>query len=770
MSQLIELTSKITSVEVYRSQALVTRQATVELGDKTGSLDVRLTQLPFLLRDDSVRVDLMGQSGVRVVDVHLELELGSRQGDIRTPAEDQLTNLLRERLELYIKKQQQIDQLRFFSGLSPAEHDEVDLPREIAFSERHQSGAWLELSDYVRGQMEKHYQAIRQVEREIRALNDQIAKAQNELAAESQATVAALAICRKAARLQLELEKPVASLVLEFSYMVPAARWVPDYELRVDGVQDRAELVFKALVAQRTGEEWTMIDLAFSTADLQRSTELPELDSWRIGKAQPPRPSGWKDLPDTISELFEGYDRDLGSLPAAHIPDSIDLPRCKRVGPEPKAGRKAEKKRKAMLRSQIKELAKMKPPPAPPQQAPQAVMEPCEDYDDADYDVDELRCEECEAEPAFEEDCLSMPVASAAPAPMKQAKRKSAGGLMRTLAGAVSRGLAHKEEFKANKFDSFGGGAVDAAEFIEDRIEASSAALSYRSLRMQGPETSQQRGQLLATRLADRISEQISQAPDEVAHALREVPPEILISSAGAGVAELYNLGLPVHAVGLEHSAGHFAARYAMESPGNVLSDGQLHALTLLRRDGDVQRVFRCVPRIDTNVYQVAEFVNPLNLPLLAGAVRVFSGQDFIVTAPLKTTPPGKTIRVNLGVEEGISIARNTTFAETTSGLLGGDTDLKHTIVIDVNNKLAKPVRVEIFERVPISHDDDIEVKVISAAPNAKEYDQTDRGRIIHGGRKFELSLQPGEEKSCRLEYQVTIPSKQVLVGGNRRD
>jgi len=217
-------------------------------------------------------------------------------------------------------------------------------------------------------------------------------------------------------------------------------------------------------------------------------------------------------------------------------------------------------------------------------------------------------------------------------------------------------------------------------------------------------------------------------------------------------------------------SAGHFAVRYPMESPGTVLSDGQLHALTLLRREGGVNRVFRCVPRVDTNVYQVAEFHNPLKLPLLAGAVRVFSGGDFVVTAPMNTTPPGKTIRVNLGVEASVSVARNTSFQETTSGLLGGDTDLKHGVTIDVHNKLAKPVRVEVFERIPVSHDDDIEVKLLSSAPVAEAYDQTDRGRKIRGGWRFRLNLDPGEKRTCKLEYQITIPSKHVLVGGNRRD
>ena len=57
---------------------------------------------------------------------------------------------------------------------------------------------------------------------------------------------------------------------------------------------------------------------------------------------------------------------------------------------------------------------------------------------------------------------------------------------------------------------------------------------------------------------------------------------------------------------------------------------------------GSARRIFRCVPLLDDHVYQIVEFENPLELPLLAGPVRAYRGGDYVVTAPLMTTPPGK--------------------------------------------------------------------------------------------------------------------------------
>jgi hypothetical protein len=61
-------------------------------------------------------------------------------------------------------------------------------------------------------------------------------------------------------------------------------------------------------------------------------------------------------------------------------------------------------------------------------------------------------------------------------------------------------------------------------------------------------------------------------------------------------------------------------------------------------------------------------------------------------------------------------------------------------------------------------------VKLVSTQPAATPYDQRDRGALLRGGYRFALSLAPREKKTCTLVYKIVLPSKQVLVGGNRRD
>ncbi|MEI7447386.1 MAG: DUF4139 domain-containing protein, partial [Burkholderiales bacterium] len=77
----------------------------------------------------------------------------------------------------------------------------------------------------------------------------------------------------------------------------------------------QADLQMRAVVAQRTGEDWRGVKLHLSTAAPMSWTELPELGAIRIGRAQPPPPSqkGFRPPPQGAGSLFGDYDRGLGS-------------------------------------------------------------------------------------------------------------------------------------------------------------------------------------------------------------------------------------------------------------------------------------------------------------------------------------------------------------------------------------------------------------------------------------------------------------------------
>ena len=770
--------SRISRVEVFRDRALITRSVTLAGGD-AGETTVRLPGLPMLLLDDSVRVDLPGGvDGLRLADLHLELDLG-HMGDaaLRTEGEESLRDLDRQRVDIEVSRQRVVELVGYLESLQPGEYSATELPEALAFQERHQVVPWLDLAASVGQQLMAARAEIRQLDRRLREVDDQILEAHDRMKRESETEALALATARKAARLHLEREAAGGEAELQLSYLVPAVRWVPEYELRVYDGQDEAELVLKALVGQRTGEDWAAVELSFSTADLTRSADLPKLDSWRIGKAQPPARFGWRDLPDSTAELFEDYDRGIRSVPPPPVPAVADLPETPRLGDSVEAA-------SGQISSESTErlLSAMAAVPAPrPKHSEDGITgefpvvhadEPLEPEVEeakmlAEPGDEEVDWEDEQTTPTSPVTDMMVSLGAAAmpppPAPMAPMKKQLFGRRRSMAPPEPEPSLPPASFFSAGQAPD-GGGLPR-----ETRLVAGREALVYDNLRLQGPRDPEARGDLLASGISERLAEQVEATAPGAAAALRRLPPQALADILGGG-ATLDDLPLPSYGVSIEESAGHFAVRYAMESPGQVLADGQPHVVTLLRRPGKLRRIYRCVPLLDTNVYQMARFENPLGLPLLAGPVRVYREGDFVVAGPLDTTPPGKNVTVNLGVEPGISVARNTHFIETTHGLFGGDTALTHTVEIEVRSKLAEAVEVEVIERVPVSRDDEIEVKVLEVSPKAEPYSQKDRGQVIQGGRLFSLQLKPGESKRCTLEYRITIPSKQVLKGGNRRD
>jgi len=361
--------------------------------------------------------------------------------------------------------------------------------------------------------------------------------------------------------------------------------------------------------------------------------------------------------------------------------------------------------------------------------------------------------EECELEPecAPAAKSLSEPVAQAAPKPHKKGKRE----------------VSQYQDFKRRIAPAGLALPADSEAPETTRIGASGRALAFPSLRMQKPDDPS-RGQLVAEEPLEALAERLAQNP-QAADRVRS-QGERLLGVLYAEGDRLRQLAIPEHAVAVEQSAGHFAVRYQKEGEGEVLADGQLHGLTLLGCEGEVRRLFRCVPSVDTQVYRIAEFKNPAGLPLLVGPVSVYRGGDFLVRSPLSTTPPGKEISVNLGVEPGIRVARNVHFGESTAGMFGGDTVLDHRVELEVRSGLGEPARIELFERVPVSHQEDIQVEVVKTEPPADKYDQKERGVLVEGGQRFVLDVAPGETRRCELHFRITIPSKQVLRGGNRRE
>ncbi len=110
------------------------------------------------------------------------------------------------------------------------------------------------------------------------------------------------------------------------TYLVPAAGFVPRYNVRLAPGAGGLSFELVGDAWQRTGEDWTSVVLAFSTARPGRTAQLPPLLPWEIDFRQPPVPlvHGYSEKAEMRAQRPAAgvlYDAEAAPAPAAPEPE-----------------------------------------------------------------------------------------------------------------------------------------------------------------------------------------------------------------------------------------------------------------------------------------------------------------------------------------------------------------------------------------------------------------------------------------------------------------
>lgn len=73
---------------------------------------------------------------------------------------------------------------------------------------------------------------------------------------------------------------------LNFNYYITNAGWTPSYDLRALSTEQNVKLTFKAQIHQQSGTDWSNVKLVLSTANPNRSYNIPQLSPWYLGYTQ----------------------------------------------------------------------------------------------------------------------------------------------------------------------------------------------------------------------------------------------------------------------------------------------------------------------------------------------------------------------------------------------------------------------------------------------------------------------------------------------------
>lgn len=271
----ISAPSRVDQVMLYPDAAIITRQLSVDV--PAGSHEILIADLPLSADPASLRVEASGSSRLVIGGIDLRMGAGESRPDAALATKLKAAREARDRLSDRIEATE--GRKSMFQRLAERDPAPTDgKPFDIE--------SWLRAVDAVGKGLQATNDELRGLRIEQAKLDEDIAVLEGAIGkpqAPQPKRLAAIAIDAAEA----------GKATLMVSYRVQGASWRPIYDARLEtrGAKPGLELTRRALLRQRTGEDWREARVVLSTLRVQRGTAAPVIQTQKLGFFEPPAPA-----------------------------------------------------------------------------------------------------------------------------------------------------------------------------------------------------------------------------------------------------------------------------------------------------------------------------------------------------------------------------------------------------------------------------------------------------------------------------------------------
>lgn len=258
--------SKLDAVTVFPDGAKITRTAEIEL--PAGETSVVLHNMPLSLDPNSLRVSGKADTA---------MQLGAVESRVVLAAKDQGASAAKlEKLKL--------ERATLVAAIEALEVKKTMITRFAQSGPERQTGdigldKWSAVWNEVGSNMATVTEELRRSKARIQELDLEIQTVDPSRAAPNATQTRDITIALRA--------DAATKATLSISYSISGASWTPLYDARLDTANLSLDVARRAIVRQRTGEDWNNVDLTLSTIRTNRTTAAPELVSERLNFFEP---------------------------------------------------------------------------------------------------------------------------------------------------------------------------------------------------------------------------------------------------------------------------------------------------------------------------------------------------------------------------------------------------------------------------------------------------------------------------------------------------
>lgn len=190
--------------------------------------------------------------------------------------------------------------------------------------------------------------------------------------------------------------------------------------------------------------------------------------------------------------------------------------------------------------------------------------------------------------------------------------------------------------------------------------------------------------------------------------------------------------------------------------PYTIKSNGEKTMVDLKAYDIPANYRYSAIPKIDNDVFLVAEINDWNQYSLLEGESNLYFEDGFVGRSVLNASSIQDTLQISMGRDRSIVVQRekNEEFSKKKS--IGSNITESRAYKITVRNNKSHPVSIQVEDQIPVSVNSEITVEALELS-GGKLDPQTGKVRWI-------VQVPQGSQQELTLQYEVKYPKREKVI------
>lgn len=197
---------------------------------------------------------------------------------------------------------------------------------------------------------------------------------------------------------------------------------------------------------------------------------------------------------------------------------------------------------------------------------------------------------------------------------------------------------------------------------------------------------------------------------------------------------------------------GELNAIYNIDLPYTILGNGKIQNIDLQTTAVAAEFKHYAVPKLESDVFILAEIDNWQKLGLLSGKANITFDGTYVGETVINASSIARKLTLTLGNDKRVTVKREKLQDYSSQKFLGKDTQQDFTYKITVKNNQNKGIKMVLKDQYPLTKQKDIEVELL------KETTPATHNNEEVGVLNWVFDLPAGESKEFRLAYRVKYP------------